>query len=91
MSRFEVGLFDMSEPDHRSAAFIAQQSYWESPGLRLFYLHPYCPGLNRIEILWRCCKHQWLDQKTYKGFGFLQDAVRKISNKIGKQYKIEFA
>ena len=45
---------------HTSAAFKAQIPVWEEQGLTLFYLPPYSPELNRIEILWRCCKHQWL-------------------------------
>lgn len=76
---------------HRSAAFKAQLPYWESQGLRLFYLPPYSPELNRIEVCWRCCKHQWLDQKAYKGYDFLLNEVRKMLNKIGKECKIEFA
>ena len=76
---------------HRSAAFKAQIPYWESQGLTLFYLPPYCPELNRIEILWRCCKHQWLDLKAYAGFPQLQHELRTMLNKIGNVYKVNFA
>ena len=36
---------------HRSAAFKAQIPYWESQGLTLFYLPPYCPELLYPTIL----------------------------------------
>lgn len=75
---------------HRSAAFQAQLPEWESRGLRLFYLPPYSPELNRIEICWRCCKHQWLPPKAYTHFDALQDQVRTMLNKIGYECKIQF-
>ena len=76
---------------HRSAAFTAQLPVWEAQGLRLFYLPPYSPELNRIEILWRCCKHQWLHLSAYKGLTFLRQELRKTLNRIGMECKIEFA
>lgn len=76
---------------HRSAAFKAQIPVWESQGLTLFYLPPYSPELNRIEILWRCCKHQWLNPKAYRSFDDLTHELRSTLNKVGTECKIEFA
>ena len=76
---------------HRSAAFQAQRPYWESQGLRLYYLPPYSPELNRIEVCWRCCKHQWLPPKAYQYFDNMQNEVRIMLNKIGSECKINFA
>ena len=76
---------------HRSAAFRAQIPTWESQGLTLFYLPPYSPELNRIEILWRCCKHQWLNPKAYRSFADLTHELRVMLNKVGSECKIEFA
>lgn len=76
---------------HRSAAFKAQIPFWESQGLTLFYLPPYSPELNRIEILWRCAKHQWLHPRAYRSFIDLANELRIMLNKIGGECKIEFA
>ena len=76
---------------HTSAAFKAQLPAWEEQGMTLFYLPPYSPELNRIEILWRCCKHQWLPPKAYRNFAALKHELRSLLNKIGCECKIEFA
>lgn len=40
-------------PCHRARLVQAQRAAWRTRGLRLFFLPPYCPHLNRIETLWR--------------------------------------
>ena len=67
---------------HRSAAFRDRLPYWESQGLTLFYLPPYSPELNRIEILRRCCKHQWLQLNAYTGFAAWTHELRTMFYKI---------
>jgi hypothetical protein len=42
-------------PCHRGKLVKARRAAWRARGLRLFFLPPYCPHLNRIETLWR----QW--------------------------------
>ena len=76
---------------HTSAAFKAQIPVWEEQGLTLFYLPPYSPERNRIEILWRCCKHQWLPPKAYQNFAALKHELRTLLNTVGYECKIEFA
>ena len=76
---------------HPSSAFKAQLPAWEEPGMTLFYLPPYSPERNRIEILWRCCKHQWLPPKAYQNFAALKHELRTLLNKVGHECKIEFA
>lgn len=78
-------------PTHRSAAFQARISEWEAAGLTLFLLPAYSPELNRIEILWRCCKHQWLPFAAYQSLKNLQYYLRKILNQVGRKCKINFA
>lgn len=75
---------------HRSAEVSAYLAEWEEQGLRLFFLPPYSPELNRIEVLWRCCKHQWLSFAAYTCFDRLQDELRKTLNKVGNECKINF-
>ena len=76
---------------HTSAAFKAQIPVWVEQGMTLFYLPPYSPELNRIEILGRGCKHQWLPPKAYRNFAALKHELRILFNKVGYECKIEFA
>ena len=76
---------------HTSSAFKAQLPAWEEQGMTLFYLPPYSPELNRIEILWRCCKHQWLPPKAYRNFAALKHEIRGLLNKIGCECEPESA
>lgn len=76
---------------HRSAALTARLADWAEKGLQLFFLPPYSPELNRIEILWRLCKYQWLPFAAYTNFDALKNAVRQLLNKVGIECKINFA
>ena len=76
---------------HRSAAFRARIADWEAAGLTLFFLPAYSPELNRIEIMWRCCKHQWLPLAAYRTIKSLQCQLRKTLNQVGSKWKINFA
>lgn len=40
--------------------------YWdllEEKGMRFYFLPPYSPELNRIELLWHKMKYEWLPSK----------------------------
>lgn len=37
---------------HRSKLVQAKRKKWKQKGLRLLFLPPYCPHLNKIEALW---------------------------------------
>ena len=51
---------------HKAHLVKAQMAAWAAQGLTLLYLPPYSPELNRIEILWRFCKHYWLTPDAYQ-------------------------
>lgn len=51
---------------HRPHLVKAQVAAWAAQGLTLLFLPPYSPELNRIEILWRFCKHYWLPPEAYQ-------------------------
>ena len=42
---------------HRAGCVQTKQRQWAAQRLTLFFLPPYSPELNLIEILWRFCKH----------------------------------
>jgi len=65
---------------------------WAAAGLRLLFLPPYSPELNRIEIRWRFCKHYWLTPAAYQTPQTLRQHVSDLLLAIGTpQYHITFA
>jgi hypothetical protein len=76
---------------HRCAVVEAARSRWKAQGLRLWFLPPYCPHLNRIETLWKRTKYHWLDPSAYADFLTLTNSVQNILNQIGGIYRLSFA
>lgn len=68
------------------------QSYWDlltDEGVTLYFLPPYCPELNRIEILWKKMKYQWLPFKSFTPFE-LEQAIDGIQAGFGSEYSLTF-
>ena len=66
--------------------------YWDllaEKGMRFYFLPPYSPELNRIEILWRKMKYEWLPFKSYSA-SELEQAIDEISNGLGEKYTFSF-
>ena len=78
-------------PCHRSRLVKARRAEWRRRGLRLFFLPPYCPHLNRIETLWRLVKHHWLLLTAYANFATLRESVTALLNTIGLNYRVIFS
>ena len=76
---------------HRSKLVQGKQSEWKRKGVRLWFLPPYCPHLNRIETLWKHVKHRWLAPADYADFATLTKSVNDILDNIGSKYHIIFA
>ena len=76
---------------HTSKAFLAKIPEWQAQHVELFYLPPYSPELNSIEILWRFMKYEWIDLGAYKGWTYLVEYVESILKKVGIEYKINFS
>lgn len=58
-------------------------------GLTLYFLPPYSPELNRIEILWRKVKYQWMAFKT-RDAKTLETDLDDIFAKFGEHYQLTF-
>ncbi|HIP82463.1 MAG TPA: IS630 family transposase, partial [Desulfocapsa sulfexigens] len=52
---------------------------------------PYSPELNKIEILWRKIKYEWLNFSAYNSFKPLKDSLNYILSNIGQEYQIIFS
>jgi hypothetical protein len=77
-------------PIHTSGQFQSKIPEWEERGLYLWFLPPYCPELNLIEILWKKIKYYWLPINAYQSFEKLNDELNYILANIGKTFRINF-
>jgi transposase len=75
---------------HRSKLMKEKLAEWEEKGFYIFFLPPYSPHLNIIEILWRKMKYEWLKPQDYLSFESLTKAIKEILSNLGTQYKINF-
>lgn len=75
---------------HTSAAFRDRIPAWKKRGVEIFYLPPYSPELNLIEILWRFIKYTWLEFSAYVSWSQLVESVESILCQVGIKYKINF-
>jgi transposase len=70
-------------PIHKSKLFQSYIKYWEEEyDLYLFFLPPYSPELNDIEIYWKKIKYSLLPLNSYTNFQSLQNALFNIINPI---------
>lgn len=76
---------------HTSNLFIENLKVWEENDLIVKYLPAYAPELNKIEILWRFIKYQWLPFDAYVGMKNLRLALDNILANFGRDYSITFA
>ena len=44
-------------PTHKSIKFKNKIEGWKNKGLIIYFIPPYSPNLNKIEILWRFIKY----------------------------------
>lgn len=75
---------------HRSKLMTEKLAEWEEKGFYIFFLPPYSPHLNIIEILWRKMKYEWLKARDYLSFESLTTAIKEILSNLGTEYTIKF-
>jgi transposase len=66
--------------------------YWElleEKGMRFYFLPPYSPELNRIELLWNKMKYEWLSFKLFTP-NELEQAIDEIGVGFGSKYRLTF-
>lgn len=76
---------------HRASIVSERRPEWKKKGLRLFFLPPYSPHLNRIETLWRFIKKRWLSPTAYLNLQTLFASVTSILQAVGAKYLVTFA
>ena len=75
---------------HTCNLFKSNIEKWGKNNLIIQYIPPYSPELNKIEILWRKIKYEWLDFSAYKSFKELKKSLNYILANIGQEYRINF-
>jgi transposase len=76
---------------HTSKEFTAKLAAWKENNVEIFYLPPYSPELNLIEVLWRFMKYEWIELWAYKSWSHLVEYVENVLKKFGIEYKINFS
>ena len=75
---------------HKSAIVKQKMKTWNQQNLFFQFLPPYCSELNRIEILWRRIKQNWLEIMDYDSADTLEKAVVNIIKLYNSKYSITF-
>lgn len=78
-------------PAHQSEEFLKKIAALTTRGIRCFFLPPYSPELNRIEILWRFVKNHWIPLDAYQSLQKLNASLMDIFANVGSRYRISFA
>jgi len=79
-----------NSPIHKSKKFMDKIQQWKEKDVFIYFLPPYSPELNLIEIVWKRIKYQWLDLDTYRSFQSLKENLNFVLNNFGKKYDIKF-
>ena len=78
-------------PIHHSEEFTEKIEEWAELGLEIYYLPTYCPSLNKIEMLWKKIKYEWLSWEAYATYKNLCEELDKVLSQISSKYYITFA
>ena len=87
--KMTVVILDNS-PIHKSKKFMAKIEEWKEKDVLIFFLPPYSPELNLIEILWRRIKYQWIPFDAYICFQNLKERLSYVLSNFGEIYDIIF-
>jgi transposase len=79
-----------NSPIHKSKKFMAKIEEWKEKDVLIFFLPPYSPELNLIEILWRRIKYQWIPFDAYICFQNLKERLSYVLSNFGEKYDLIF-
>ena len=78
-------------PVHKSEAFEEAIVKWKERNIEFYFLPPYSPELNKIEILWRFIKYSWLSLEAYVNKSTLLDSLCDVLKNVGCKYRVTFS
>lgn len=74
---------------HKAHAIQDVLKVLELKGVTLYFLPPYSPELNRIEMIWRLTKHKWMGVK-HRDSATLETDVKEVLDNVGTRYAFDF-
>jgi transposase len=74
---------------HKAKAIQPLLEVLQRQGLKLYFLPPYSPELNRIEKLWHKMKYEWMAFKS-RDAKTLEADLDEILAGFGQRYKLDF-
>jgi transposase len=74
---------------HKAKAIQDALAFLEKKGLKLYFLPPYSPELNRIENVWHKMKYEWMAYKA-RDAQTLEADVDDVLDGFGKKYTFSF-
>jgi transposase len=74
---------------HKAKATKHLMNLLEKQGVKLYFLPPYSPELNRIEKLWHLMKFTWMSAKCRDSKALETDVDDMLDN-FGSKYKFAF-
>ena len=74
---------------HKAKTIKSTMEILENEGVKLYFVPPYSPELNRIEKLWHLMKYTWMSVKG-RTSQTLEDDVNEILNNFGSKYIYSF-
>lgn len=74
---------------HRSKKVSEHMIELEKKGIKLYFLPPYSPELNRIEKLWQQMKYVWMSAKC-RTLKMLDADVGYILENFGQNFNLKF-
>jgi transposase len=80
-----------NSPIHKSKKFINKMEQWKEKDLLIYFLPPYSPELNLIEILWRRIKYYWLPFNSYLCFQNLKERLSFVLQNFGNNTTLNFS
>jgi transposase len=75
---------------HKGEVMNKKPRQWAKQGLCLYYLPPYSPELNRIEILWKYAKYFWRRFVGINGAELVHE-IQSLMKGFGTEFTINFA
>jgi transposase len=79
-----------NSPIYRSKKFGAKIQEWRDQDVYIFFLSPYSPELNLIEILWRRFVYQWLSFDAYLSLQNHKERLIDVLENVGIKHNIIF-
>jgi transposase len=74
---------------HKGDVMEKQRRRWAKNELCLYYLPPYSPELNRIEILWKHAKYFWRRYSSADGMDLLAE-IQSLTKGFGSEFTVNF-